>query len=252
MFHKKQVLIIAGLAAVIVFLSRCATTPQPPFGTMPLPLPSSVVSSPVPYPTPVQSSDNCAMVSETLPRVNGAIKLPAKGKLVLESHLATNLDKFSTGSFPSESYQEMKQHLDRSCEYLKSMPLNKNLSLSMKLDCSDVYNNRYVKQWTPPEGGRAGQGSTGVKPPVDCEAWTMNMYWTGASRPKAGTRFIIRYGDKAVVACAGYETGPGDAKYVGGAQGEVFWALEINNTTIIEIGRAVDQSLHLGPLNCRK
>lgn len=176
-----------------------------------------------------------------MPRINGDIKLPAQGPLVLESHLATDQDKFAKG-WPTNGSEGIAAHLSRSCAELK------RLGLKVSEDCAEVYSNRYVKVWTPSEGGNIGQGSTSVKPSVACETWVMNMYWK--KKPPMGTRFMIEANGKRVIACAGFETGPNSAKFIGGAQGEVFWYLGISNQTPVKMGRIDDQTLPYGPLEC--
>ncbi len=54
---------------------------------------------------------------------------------------------------------------------------------------------------------------------------------------------------RAVVASAGWETGPGSNSFVGGATEEVHHWLQ-HSSGPLEIGLAVDQTLPLGPIDC--
>lgn len=173
------------------------------------------------------------------------IKLPITGKVVLESHLATKEDSFSGGRlFPNSSSEGIDSHLKKSCEALTK--------LIPKADCKKAYENKYVKVWTPPENGKAGQGSRGdMKPSLLEEMFTCNMMWAKSSRPKAGEKWLATYQGKSVVVVMGYETGPGDtARWVGGCQGEVFYALGAPHQTTLTLGRLTDQSLNIGPVAC--
>jgi hypothetical protein len=86
--------------------------------------------------------------------------------------------------------------------------------------------------------------------PVLDEAWYVNMYWR--DRPTRGTRMILRNpaNGRAVVASAGWETGPGSNSWVGGATEEVLDWLQ-RGSGPLELGFAVDQSLPFGPIDCQ-
>jgi len=217
------------------------STPQ---GIAPTPTPSAS-PSPQASPSAVPSSlarPKCPEYFDfTLARVNGPLKMPATGKLVLESHLVSIEDGLS--SFPKDTYDKAAEHIAKSCALLKKR--------FPEADCAKVYGNRYVKQWTPSESGAIGQGSTGKKPPLDCEMWTVNQYWKPSARPQPGSRYMIEANGKHVIACAGYETGPGSPAYIGGAQGEVFVWLGITNQSQVKMGLINDQSLPFGPLDCQ-
>ncbi|HEY8097117.1 MAG TPA: hypothetical protein VIE65_13620, partial [Methylobacter sp.] len=138
-----------------------------------------------------------------------AIKFPASGKFVLESHLATNSDSFSGGRlFPRTVTENIQVHLDNSCHELKKINAN--------IDCAAVYKTRYHNEWTPPEHGKAGQGSVGdVKPTIQEEMYSGNMMWAPGKKPAAGTKFLASFNGKTVVFVMGYETGPNDSRWLG-------------------------------------
>lgn len=199
------------------------------------------INLPSPQPSPLVKKCPKYFTNGTV-FVNGLKEtVPMEGKLVLESHLVAQEDNLT--KFPSTTYENAKWHIRASCAKL----IEKGL---VKDDCSHVYNNRYVQQWTPSESGSIGQGSTGKKPPLDCEMWIVNQYWTSKTRPAMGTKYMIEANGKKVIACAGYETGPASSSFIGGAQGEVFWYLGINNTSKVKLGKIDDQSLPYGPIEC--
>lgn len=188
-----------------------------------------------PIQTPVS---NCAMVEETIVLRNQTVKLPTTGKFVLESHLATKSD--FGGGFPTTNTQGIDTHIANACKLIKGA----------KPGCSDVYTTRYHKEWTPPEGGKAGQGSVGnLKPTVLEEMWSGNMYWK--VKPAPGTKFLACNRASCVVTIVGFETGPLDPKWLGGLQGEVMWALKASSSTTIRWGRLKDQTLAPGPVDCK-
>lgn len=189
---------------------------------------------------------------------NRSVQLPASGKFVLESHLATTADLFpSDGNttkprlFPKITFaigkrkigsdELIKQHLDREwLEYKKLFPL---------VSFDELFDNTYVKQWTPAEGGKPGQGSVGnTRPSVAEELWIANMYWASKAKPKPGTKFLMTSHGKRVVVVMGYETGPGGTEFLGGAQGAVFKALGMKNNDVAVIACLKDQSVPVGPV----
>ena len=189
---------------------------------------------------------------------NRMVPLPASGKFVLESHLATTADVFSGDGniakprlFPKINFaigkrkigsdEEIKQHLDREwIEYKKFFPL---------VSFAELFDNTYVKQWTPAEGGKPGQGSVGnTRPSVSEEIWIANMFWASKGKPKPGTKFLMTAHGKRVVVVMGYETGPEGHEFLGGAQGAVFKVLGMKNNDIAEIACIKDQSVPVGPV----
>lgn len=179
----------------------------------------------------------------------GTISLPAKGFFVMESHYATRDDKFADKRlFPKDQKEGVKEHMARSCKYLKDN------HLAVSEDCNEVYNDKYSTVWTPPENGKAGQAAVGdLKPTVEQEIWQGNIYWTGKGKPKPGTKYLVcRDGvKKCVVLSMGYEVGPGDKKWLGGVVREVHWVLGAKNGTVLTLGKLKDQSLPYGPVDCK-
>lgn len=189
---------------------------------------------------------------------NRTVRLPALGKFVLESHLATTEDvfpavgnsakprlypkiTFAIGKRKIGSDEGIKQHLDRELiEYRKFFP-------STSFD--ELFDDIHVKQWTPAEGGMPGQGSVGnTRPSVAEETWIANMFWSGTGKPKAGTKFLMIAHGKRVVVVMGYETGPCGDVLLGGAQGAIFKALGMQNNDVAEIACLKDQTVPIGPV----
>jgi hypothetical protein len=188
---------------------------------------------------------DCSVVTETLKLTNQTVTLPKKGRMVLESHLATKSDSFPAGRlFPQTISEGILDHMNRACEILKKHGVT---------NCLDVFSTKYHRQWTPPESGKAGQGSIGnTKPTVIEEMWSGNLYWTRENKPKPGTKFLASRNGRHVVVVMGYETGPRDPKFLGGLQGEVMWWLKATNTdSDIQLARLKDQSLSPGPVVCK-
>ena len=55
---------------------------------------------------------------------------------------------------------------------------------------------------------------------------------------------------RAVVAAAGYETGPGSNTAIGGVSEEIHDYLGTEHRDALQLGFAVDQDLPLGPIDC--
>lgn len=168
------------------------------------------------------------------------VSFPATGRLVLESHLATPQDR--EVSCPAGG---IEAHLERSCAILQSQ--------FGVTDCGRVFKTRWHRQWTPAEGGgQCGQGST-VQPPVEAEMFVFNMMTRRGSTPPAGEKWLLCNDRTAqcVVAAAGYEIGPNDQGFIGGAQGEALHFLSADNSTTLTVrGPLRDQSVGYGPINC--
>jgi len=240
----KNLILIAmtALALEAHAMSKKAPTPEP----TPVPAPVVVAPEPAPVP-PVTTGGNCELLpAASVILKQGVVKLPATGAFVLESHLATKEDKFPGGRlFPKNVSENIQAHTTKSCLELKK--LNKTI------ECTNVYASKYMKEWTPPEGGKAGQGSVGdVKPSVVEEMWSGNMMWAAGKKPAPGTRFLASFQGKSVVVIVGYETGPGDASLLGGLQGEVLWYLGAKSQKdLVTIGWLKDQTLPPGPITCK-
>ena len=160
------------------------------------------------------------------------LQTPALGPVVREAHLVT-VDEAFEQEWPTTSRDQIDRHYQLSEE-------------------ATGYVMARGESWAPAgEGGsRFGQGSTGAPLPVVDEAWYVNMYWR--ARPARGTRMIVlnpRSG-RAVVAAAGYETGPGANTAIGGASEEIHHALGTEHRDALIMGFAVDQELPLGPITC--
>jgi len=181
------------------------------------------------------SAGPCAMQTGTLARVKDGGKLlamPATGPVVVEAHLVTQEEP---PPYPTTATQELAAH---------KLLSQKKTGLVMKR----------TQVWAPLEGGGfygAGIGSP-TKFPVLDEGWYVNMYWTAAARPKAGTRMILRLpqSKRAVVVAAGYETGPGNLAHIGGTPEESHFYLGTGHLSILQLGFAVDNALPLGPRMC--
>ena len=105
-----------------------------------------------------------------------------------------------------------------------------------------------TEPWAWEPGGEPGRGAHWDKLPPDAECWYVNMYW--ADRPAAGTRMIVQANGRAVVAAAGYETGPGNLDHIGGVTEEIHRYLDTVHISEMTLGFAADQTLPLGPIEC--
>ena len=194
---------------------------------------------------------NCETIEETIElRNHGSMNMPAQGRMVIEAHLASSEESFNGNEFPSSTQDQIDLHLESSCKILTANFPDFNYGEN----CSNVYNASYKREWCPQEGGDFGQGSSASKPPIAEETFYMNMYWTSSSKPKPGTKFLVRNSENntAVVTIAGYETGPASTDFVGGLSPEVHFYLKSNNDTkTLNVGRLQDQSLPVGPVKCQ-
>jgi hypothetical protein len=121
-----------------------------------------------------------------------------------------------------------------------------------KVSFNELFDNTYLKQWTPAENGQPGQGSVGNdRPSVAEELWIANMCWAAKGKPKPGTKFLMTAHGRRVVVVMGYETGPESRVFLGGAQGAVFKALGLKNQDVAEIACLRDQSVPVGSVITR-
>jgi len=203
---------------------------------------------------PVEQNDqekkyNCSVKSERVELVHGSKSLPQSGTFVRESHLASIQDTFPQNRlFPRSKIENINLHINRSCNLL----LKNYLFVQSVDDCAEIYSYTWDREWTPPESGKAGQGSVGdLKPSVIQEMWSGNMYWTKNSKPRPGEKFLVSNRGLNVVIAMGFETGPGQAEFLGGLQPEVMWYLGADNKSSMRLGRLNDQNLAYGPVLCQ-
>jgi len=183
----------------------------------------------------VPSKGPCGLQSGVMKRVKDGGKhlaMPAKGPIVMEAHLVTQEEP---APYPQTKTDELAAHY----------------ALSQSKTKFVMHRTQY---WAPLEGGNfygAGIGSPKFVPVID-EGWYVNMYWTKASRPKRGTRMILRLpGTKrAVVVSAGHETGPGNLAHFGGTPEETHFYLGTKHLSPLWIGLAKDNALPFGPRVC--
>ncbi|MEO0778137.1 MAG: hypothetical protein AAF146_16335, partial [Bacteroidota bacterium] len=173
--------------------------------------------------------------------------LPARGYFAQESHYLTNADELASGaSFPQDVGEGIEAHLERSLLLYQQYAPETSLA--------DLYPNEWQRSWTPSEMGAIGQGSIGrrqleILEPAT-ELWLLAMMWERGQRPAVGTLFLVRANNRAVVVVAGYETGPGPERYLGGLTPEVHHWLGTNAHRPIEIYRLPDGNFPVGPVHC--
>jgi hypothetical protein len=159
------------------------------------------------------------------------LRTPAQGPVVREAHLVVENDAVS--GWPTSARDGLEAHY------------------ALSESISDYIAQRR-DDWAPSgEGGSMwGQGSFGARLPELDEAWYVNMYWR--DRPAPGTRMIVRNraNGRAVVAAAGYETGPGDPSRIGGAVDEIHDYLGSDHLEVLEMGFLADEDAPLGPVRC--
>ncbi len=196
---------------------------------------------------PLPGGGDCAMVDEDLemhwrgcdPAVDcfedgGAryLRTPATGPVVMEAHLVT-VDEDFDGGWPSAFHDRIERHYGVS-----------GVASGYAMDRGEP--------WAPAgEGGSEfGQGSTGRPVPVLDEAWYITMYWR--RRPPGGTRMIVHNpaNGRAVVASAGWETGPGANTAVAGVTEEIHHHLGTGHRESLTVGFAAAADLPLGPIDC--
>lgn len=190
----------------------------------------------------------CAFEQTTVSLINRTepVKLPAKGLLVNESHYLAKED--SLKAYPKTATEGMTEHLKHSCVRMKLLTKE-----DIGANCEKVYKASYQKVWTPSEGGNIGQGAIGnVRPEIIQEMFQGTMYFKRASLPAKGEKWIALNpsNGRATVIAMGFEVGPGSAKFLGGISTEAHYLLGSNNSTELIFGKAVDQSLPYGPLDC--
>lgn len=237
------------LNRIIVFFKNMFASKQPePQPTPPTPLPSEGTAAP-----PTEAELKTAPQKLKL-AYNGTLKtgkwaktitLPAVGRFVCESHYATSADMYGSRLFPNSISEGIGEHLQRSLAVLKLY--------EPSVSAAEVYNASWKNQWTPPENGKAGQGSVGdKKPSIAEEIWQGNMMWaSNGDKPKPGTKFLVEANGRKCVIQMGYETGPGEESFLGGLVPEVHWYLKTNNSSMIKLSYLADQKIPLGPVTAK-
>lgn len=189
------------------------------------------------YVTFLPDSGKCGLAQTTINRYNtpSTIQLPQTGKIVKEAHMVTDHDQavHGKGWWPSTSQENLAEHKKYTAEITG-------------------FTGAGTEAWCPAnEGGcEYGQGSTGVAVPALAEAWYICMYWK--NKPAKGTRFLVMNpsNGKAVVAAAGYETGPGDGSRLGGAVEEVHDYCGTKHLGTLMFAELKDQTLPYGQITC--
>ncbi|HUU03134.1 MAG TPA: hypothetical protein VM425_17000 [Myxococcota bacterium] len=178
---------------------------------------------------------NCSMLADPIQRIGASepLEMPATGQVVKEAHLVTD-QEFSGGTWPQSFTDGIQTHYQLS-------------------ESETGYGMDRTEPWCPccEPSNEYGQGS-GARPPVEAEAFYINMRW--ASAPPRGQRYIVFNGKngKAVVAAAGYENGPGDLTHIGGACEEIHDHLGTEHLSVFIFGVAADQNLSYGPIDCEE
>ena len=183
----------------------------------------------------IPDSSKCGLKETVINRYNSpsTLNLPVTGKVVEEAHLVTDHDREVHGSswWPSSFTDGLAAHREYSAKWTGI---------------------NYGNEWCPAdEGGcKYGQGAAGNQVPWKAEAWYICMYWK--NKPAKGQRFLVvnPQTGKAVVAAAGYETGPGDGKKIGGAVYEIHKKLGTSHGSTLTFAEMIDQSLEYGPIDC--
>lgn len=205
---------------------------------------SDEVAVNISVPTPTKKL-NCNEVKTQETLRHGTVDLPTAGMFVEESHYANRDESFGAEKrlFPKTVTENIDRHLENSCKLLR-------VFLPMA-NCALVYGQPWQRQWTPSESGQIGQGARGnSKPDEISELFQGNMMFARGYLPPRGTRYIMtnKLNGRKIVVNFGYEVGPGSPKWLGGITREVNYYLETVNGSILNIGKASDQTLPMGPL----
>lgn len=175
---------------------------------------------------------DCDVMSHTDGSDYPFLHTPSVGEVVKEAHLVTTSEDFG-GGWPTSFTDRIDRHYQVT-------------------EAASGYAMARTEPWAPAgEGGSEyGQGATGAPVPAEHETWYVNMYWR--DRPEKGHRMILfnPITGAAVVAAAGYETGPGSNEAIGGASEEIHDVLGTIHRSDIVMAFAADQTLEYGPLDC--
>lgn len=154
--------------------------------------------------------------------------LPALGPVAREAHLVTTADPM----WPTSPLQGIQAHY-------RATSRASGMQLALK------------EPWAPsPTGGVYARGSYGKPIPPEAEAWYVNMFWMDKPRPGERMILINPENGRAVVAAAGYETGPRSNQALGGASEEIHHVLGTVHLDELVMGYAADQTLPYGPIDC--
>ncbi len=229
----KFILFPIALAELLFFL--CATAPMPDSDNS-----QDCLSSPM-------TVQHQFRFGPRIKHWQRAVELPATGRFAEESHYVTTEDEFSMDRLFANTVEEnIEVHLERS------------LALYRQYDSTATFEQLYDKdnrnQWTPAEMGKIGQGSIGDRQvealaPAE-ELWLLTMMWQRNFKPDVGTKFLVEANGKQVVVVAGFETGPGDQRYLGGLTPEVHHWLGTSHNSGIQIYYLANQDLPAGPISC--
>ena len=191
----------------------------------------------------IPDSGKCGMLQKTMERIKGeSLQMPIVGPVARESHLVTTedqLDHNDTNWWPQTIYEGLDAHKARTKKmYGSVISYGDHEGDNKWCSCNDQ--------------GRCGSNSTGKAIPPDAEAWDVNMYWAASTKPPKGTRYLVfnPLNGKAVVAAAGYETGPGIIKRMGGAVPEIHNYFGTQNDYALVFGELKNQSYEYGPIDC--
>ena len=175
----------------------------------------------------------------------GTLSFPRSGLFTIEAHYVTTHDQIT----PQTDTDGIQNHLSYSCALLHGLGIN------VSSDCHEIYVSG-MNTWTPAEGGGAvGMGArTNYRPGPTEEMFQGNFYYASGQLPAPGTRYIITNpaNGRSIVASFGYEVGPSDPKWLGGLTPEASYYLDQydNENSPLDVGRAVDQTLPFGPIQC--
>ncbi|MBQ9394850.1 MAG: hypothetical protein IJU23_04965 [Proteobacteria bacterium] len=194
-------------------------------------------------------SGKCGMVQKTMPRHNDDIPLqmPVTGPVGRESHLVTTYDQTAHGGsswWPSDAWDA------------DSLAIHKKKTKELFGDYISYTSSEGDNKWCSVNSkGQAGHPSCAHALPPKAEAWDVNMYWL--NRPAEGTFYLVfnPANGKAVIAAAGYETGPGAKTQMGGAVPEIHNYFGTQHKSIMLFGELKNQNLtedDYGPIDCFK
>ncbi len=194
----------------------------------------------------IPDSGKCGMVQKIMERTNDStpLQMPVVGKVGRESHLATTYDQQVHGGdkwWPKDAYDQ------------DSLKIHKNHTIEMYGDVISYGNHEGDNKWCSCNGsGQCGHASYGKALPPDAEAWDVNMYWKKSTKPPAGTRYLVfnPLNGRAVVAAAGYETGPRNPESMGGAVPEIHNYFGTQNGYALVFGELKNQDYAYGPIDC--